>query len=83
MCFIVIYFVYSRGDEKNVTRKPQFYGPAYNCGDLEKLGYTLNGYYLVNNYENATNRKRDVVLCRFKQSRSGNQGKKTIDLHNY
>jgi len=26
---------------------PRFYGPPANCSDLMKLGYTLNGFYLV------------------------------------
>ncbi len=66
-----------RGDEKQ-----KFYGPAYNCDDLGKLGYTLNGYYIVNSYENVTNTKREVVLCRFKQSRLGEQGKEVTSLYN-
>ena len=31
----------------------QFYGPATNCNELALLGYTLNGYYLVNKKEKA------------------------------
>jgi len=25
----------------------QFYGPATNCDELKKIGYTLNGHYLL------------------------------------
>jgi len=41
-----------------------FYSPPTNCIELEKIGYTLNGYYLVNGSENSN--QVEVVLCRFK-----------------
>ena len=37
-------------DGSNPGRRPaisRFYGPPANCSDLMKLGYTLNGFYLV------------------------------------
>ena len=48
-------------EDENVP-KP-FYGPPGNCVDLAKLGYTLNGYYLVNGSKSSSN--IEVVLCRF------------------
>jgi len=55
------------GTEKNDTEEgnvpQQFYGPPNNCVDLSKLGYTLNGYYLVNGSKNSSN--IEIVLCRF------------------
>jgi len=62
------YLYENRGKEKNDTEgeenvtKP-FYGPPSNCTDLAKLGYTLNGYYLVNGSKSSSN--IEVVLCRF------------------
>ena len=44
----------------------QFYGPAANCHELGKLGYALNGYYLVKNMQQEMrNHERavDVVHC--------------------
>ena len=57
--------MHSNGKEKNVTDK-KFYGPATNCNELRQLGYTLNGYYLVNGKEEFINRQVEVVYCKFK-----------------
>jgi len=56
------------GKQKNDTEEEEnvpkpFYGPASNCVDLSKLGYTLNGYYLVNGSKSSSS--IEVVLCRF------------------
>ncbi len=56
----------------------RFHGPATNCIELSKLGYTLNGYYLVssgsNNETPSSQKKKEsnngpirVVECRFRQ----------------
>lgn len=47
-----------------------FYGPPTNCSDLSRLGYTLNGYYLVKSDDaisskEVTNLKG--IYCAFKQ----------------
>ena len=42
----------------------RFYGPPCNCSELGKLGYTLNGYYLVNGSKSSS--EIEVLLCRFK-----------------
>jgi len=65
--YINISFHQTSGNEKNDTeegnaQKP-FYGPPSNCVDLSKLGYTLNGYYLVNGSKSSNN--IEIVLCRF------------------
>ena len=56
------------GKETNLTEEETssrpFYGPPTNCIELEKIGYTLNGYYLVNGSENSN--QVEVILCRFK-----------------
>ena len=44
----------------------RFLGPPTSCSDMRKLGYTLNGYYLVNGIKDDFNRgKVKVVYCRF------------------
>jgi len=48
-------------EEENVL-KP-FYGPPSNCVELAKLGYTLNGYYLVNGSKSSSS--IELVLCLF------------------
>ncbi len=62
---------------KNIT-DTRFYGPANSCAEIAKLGYTLNGYYLVKG--NTTKNDRILVLgCKFKHvdgSREGNLKKK-------
>lgn len=62
------------GERKNDTNNQisRFYGPPTNCSDLIKLGYTLNGFYLVktNNTDNTKdvhNLKTETVFCSFKQ----------------
>ena len=51
-----------------------FYGPPTNCSELQQLGYTLNGYYLVKGQASNSlstniieNNKIGVVYCQFKQ----------------
>ncbi len=59
---------------KNMTIPQPFFGPATNCSELSKLGYTLNGFYLVkpkvsptaNTTDNIVT-KLDAVYCSFKQ----------------
>ena len=59
---------------KNQTIQQPFFGPATNCSELSKLGYTLNGFYLVktkvsptaNTTDNIVT-KLDTVYCSFKQ----------------
>jgi len=68
-----------RGKKKNETNQPDrkhFYGPPTNCSDLTRLGYTLNGYYLVKNpalsddFKKTT--KLETVFCAFKQEGAHN-----------
>ena len=47
--------------EENIEK--EFYGPPTNCTELGQLGYTLNGYYLVN--RSHTSKHIEIVLCRF------------------
>lgn len=58
----------------------QFYGPAANCDELGKLGYTLNGYYLVKKMQQEMQNHEGVigvVYCLFQQPLKG-PGKKGI-----
>ena len=53
----------------------QFYGPATNCNELALLGYTLNGYYLVNKREKPNEKaKVGVIYCRFQQLQRQKEG---------
>ncbi len=72
------------GDRKNETDailQRRFYGPPTNCSDLTRLGYTLNGFYLVkpmNNNNDTGNSsiikdtKLYTVFCSFKQAEGAN-----------
>jgi len=45
-----------------------FYGPPTNCSDLSRLGYTLNGYYLVKSVTDISKYSNlETVYCAFKQ----------------
>ena len=74
---LIIVLTYS-GKEKNRTDDDQnsylnrFYGTGTGCLELGKLGYTLNGFYLVNKEDrqplnSGTNNQIEVVECRFHQ----------------
>ncbi len=59
---------------KNQTIPQPFFGPATNCSELSKLGYTLNGFYLVKPKVSPTANTTgdiitnlDTVYCSFKQ----------------
>jgi len=65
-------------EEENVP-KP-LYGPPSNCTDLAKLGYTLNGYYLVNGSK--ININIEVVLCRFQLPSGVNESKLFFKVSN-
>ena len=63
-----------RGKKKNETDEENlkvFYGPPTNCSDLSRLGYTLNGFYMVKNLALSDNLKKttklETVYCAFKQ----------------
>jgi len=45
----------------------RFYGPTNNCSVLKKLGYTLNGYNLVNNGTASSHHILEISLCKFHQ----------------
>jgi len=56
-----------------------FYGPPTNCKELGRIGYTLNGYYLVRSDKNQPKAKSEgemeVVFCRFQFPPGGEDGK--------
>ena len=68
-------------DDDDTTKKPtprKFFGPPASCSDLSRLGYTLNGFYLVeksnitkeatkNNLTLSYSKTTDTVYCAFKQ----------------
>jgi len=59
-----------RNETENDNRKI-FYGPPTDCSDLTQLGYTLNGFYIVNKptiMDKAMNiTKLETTYCAFKQ----------------
>ncbi len=79
--FIHLYCKLS-GRKKNETENEnitdtRFYGPASNCDELAKLGYTLNGYYWVDGYKDQKNVSEiEMISCRFKQPYGSKEGKK-------
>ena len=73
-------FLNYSGEEKNKTgirnaAESRFYGPATSCDELGKLGYTLNGLYLVDCKDKSNIRGRiEAILCRFKQPNGSKEG---------
>ncbi len=74
-CFvpIFIYYYLHRGKESNKTiseenKIPQFLGPPTSCYELGKFGYTLTGYYLVNDKEKSNITKVEMVFCQFNRA---------------
>ena len=74
-CIIFISFLYIKRKEKNITNNEDneraFEGPPTSCATLAKIGYTLNGYYLIKGKDqqskNIRPNKIQIVFCRFKQ----------------
>jgi len=63
------------GDRKNNKSHVNiFYGPPTNCSDLSKLGYTLNGFYLVKSpiITNASTAEIETIHCSFRQPKNFN-----------
>jgi len=52
-------------DKERAAVDTRFYGPASNCNELGKLGFTLNGYYLVKGKDESISNSIEAVLCRF------------------
>jgi len=55
--------------DESFTPNPPFYGPPTSCSDLGKIGYTLNGYYLVKRKDNSNSSKIATVFCSFKKQK--------------
>ena len=62
--------------EKAIVDITRFYGPASNCNELGKLGFTLNGYYLVKGKDESVSNSVEVVFCRFNLPEESKGGKK-------
>lgn len=66
-------FNYQNNDTDYTKPVRKFYGPPTNCSDLQQLGYTLNGFYLVNKTEanffdgDGIGHQIETVFCAFKQ----------------
>ena len=55
-------YIYFSGNDEEIDTETveRFYGPPKSCSELKKLGYTLNGYYLVKSNHNI-----EISLCKF------------------
>lgn len=73
-----LYIVFSK-KEKNRSENQdivdtKFYGPASSCFEISKLGYTLNGYYLIKGKNQTKNNQVEVLGCRFKHPDGSKEG---------
>ena len=82
--FILFLIYYSKkkinGTEEEASTR-RFYGhPPTSCEDLNKIGYTLNGYYLIkgnNEKQKLDNANRiQVVYCQFLRPPGANKKSK-------
>jgi len=73
------YFLISGEKEGKIENKKhantRFYGPASNCNELGRLGYTLNGYYLVKGKDEPISNNIEAVLCQFQLPEESKEGK--------
>lgn len=71
-------------DEEGKIQPERFYGPPTSCNDLQKLGYTLNGYYLIKQTDESNHSAIQVVYCTFRQQQAVIKSKyKTIQKLNF
>ena len=62
-------------DKEKAAVDTRFFGPASNCNELGKLGFTLNGYYLVKGKDESTINSIEAVLCQFNLPEKSKGGK--------
>ena len=67
--------------ENDKAAGTRFYGPPSNCNELGKLGYTLNGYYLVKGKGESLSNGIEAVLCQFKLPNDFPKGKNENYTH--
>ena len=74
MLIITQYSKKKKNETEEFSIPKIFYSPPTNCSELQQLGYTLNGYYLVKGQASNSlstniieNNKIGVVYCQFKQ----------------
>jgi len=59
--------LFGRNRTDDIPSPPRFYGPPTNCTELAKLGYTLNGYYVVKSVNSSKEEpKLETIYCPFK-----------------
>ena len=69
--------IFDRGKLKNESEKiriVQFFGPATNCEELLRIGYTRNGFYLVKGGATSKNSHVEIVDCVFKHPNGVEEG---------
>ena len=73
------FIVFSNGKRKSKSKEhtdQQIHSNPENCDDIGKLGYTLNGFYFVN--DNVSAGRFVVVFCQFKLPPAGGGKSKGI-----
>jgi len=53
--------------EEGANKSNIFFGPPTSCEELNNLGYTLNGYYLIKGKGKLNANRIQVVYCQFLQ----------------
>ncbi len=75
-------YIYNSGKDKHQTEKEgaQFYGPATSCEELLKIGYTRNGFYLIQGINATSNSHIEMVDCLFTNPNGVKEGTKFIKI---
>ena len=63
-----------------------FYGPAASCHELGRLGYTLNGLYLLLGKDSNLNNKKkniQIVQCEFRRPQQESQSNLLKELFHH
>jgi len=63
----LIYSGKQRNQFEEATMPKKLYGPPTSCEELQKLGYTLNGYYLIKCKDKLDLNRIQVAYCQFQQ----------------
>ncbi len=77
----VYYFGFSDAGKKSGNEHPavkRFNSNPTNCGEIGKLGYTLNGFYIVNGSD--SDGRFAVVFCHFLLHPNGADQRKSMYL---
>jgi len=73
--------IFSNIRKENETEVPRPNSNPFSCYDIGMLGYTLNGYYLVNGSDTA--QRFGVVFCQFRLPPGATKSKGILNVKHF